>query len=90
MRYLEPQLIKMVPFAGLTTFFLLLGCTFAQPPPDFPGTETPYRVNPDGTVEPENWVGTYLYGYLECNKNFGDGAKTKIDDAYYDAWTISK
>jgi hypothetical protein len=67
-------------------------------PPDFPGTETPYRVIPTrsdapaetGTAGATNSLGTYLYSYNECNKNFGAGAKGKIDDAYYDAWTMTK
>lgn len=80
----------MVLLAALTTFFLLLRYTSAAPPADFPGDETPYRVTPTGTVSPDNILGTYLYKYLDCNKNFGEGAKGKIDDAYYDAWLISK
>jgi len=88
----------MVLLVALTTFFLLLRYTSAAPPADFPGDETPYRVTPTGTdapqatgtVSPDNIVGTYIYGYLDCNKNFGPGAKGKIDDAYYDAWLISK
>ncbi|KGO76305.1 Fibronectin, type III [Penicillium italicum] len=67
--------------AGLTTFFLLLRYTSADLPPDFPGDETPYRVIPTGTVKPANLTGTYLYAYLECDKNFGPGAKGQIDDA---------
>jgi hypothetical protein len=75
----------------LVTLLSLLHCTSAAPPADFPGDETPYRVIPDGTVvSPDNIVGTYLYKYLDCNKNFGGGAKGKIDDAYYDAWLVSK
>jgi hypothetical protein len=80
----------MVLLTALITFFLLLRYTSAEPPTDFPGDETPYRVTPTDTVSPENFVGTYLYRYLDCTKNFGPGAKGKIDDAYYDAWLISK
>lgn len=62
-----------------------------ETPPDFPGAETPYRVVPTGTdAGALNKVGTYLYGYNGCKKYFGSGAKGKIDDAYYDAWLISK
>jgi hypothetical protein len=72
------------------------GTPTAQPP-DFPGSETPYQVIPTGTdippgetgVSGQNKVGTFLYSYNDCNKNFGDGAKGKIDDGYYDAWRIS-
>jgi hypothetical protein len=76
----------MVPLAVLTTFLLLLRCTSAADlPADFPGDESPYRVIPTGTdvpqptgdVGPDNAFGTYLYKYLDCNKNFGDGARTK-------------
>lgn len=80
----------MVLLAALTTLFLLLRYTSAEPPADFPGDETPYQVTPTGTVSPDNLIGTSLYKYLDCNKNFGPGAKGKIDDAYYDAWLISK
>ncbi|KAJ0414504.1 Spherulation-specific family 4-domain-containing protein [Aspergillus carlsbadensis] len=80
----------MVLPAALTAFALLLGYTSAaDPPADYPGDETPYRVIPTGTVDPDNFLGTYLYGYNECNKIFGSGAKGKIDDAYYDAWVIT-
>jgi heat shock protein HslJ len=80
----------MVLLAALTAF-LLIHSASAEPPADFPGDETPYRVIPTGTeVEPDNILGTYLYGYKDCNKIFGSGAKKKIDDAYYDAWLISK
>jgi hypothetical protein len=88
----------MARLAAITTFFLLLRYTSAAPPADFPGDETPYRVTPTGTdapqatgkVSPNNVFGTYLYSYLDCNKTFGEGAKDKIDGAYYDAWLISK
>lgn len=91
----------MARLAGLTTticFSVHCLITAAQAPPDFPGTVTPYQVIPTGTdaptptdtATPANLVGTYLYGYIDCQKNFGNGAKTKIDDAYYDAWLISK
>lgn len=81
----------MVLPAALTALALLLGYTSAaDPPADFPGDETPYRVIPTGTVGPDNAMGTYLYGYNGCNEFFGKGAKGKIDDAYYDAWLITK
>ena len=83
-----------------TTTFFLLQCFLvaAQPPADYPGTETPYQVIPTGTdapaatgtVTPENVLGTFLYSYNDRTTNFGSGAKGKIDDAYYDAWLISK
>ncbi|BCR95354.1 uncharacterized protein AKAW2_20294S [Aspergillus luchuensis] len=80
----------MVLPAALTALALLLGYTSAaDPPADFPGDETPYRVIPTGTVGPDNAMGTYLYGYNGCNEFFGKGAKGKIDDAYYDAWLIT-
>jgi len=75
----------MILLAALTALFLLLRYTLAEPPADFPGDETPYRVTPTDTVSSENWMGTYLYKYLDCKKNFGPGAKGKLDDAYYDA-----
>ncbi|KAH7413490.1 hypothetical protein BKA64DRAFT_771606 [Cadophora sp. MPI-SDFR-AT-0126] len=76
----------MALLSGFTTFFvLLLNYTSAEQPPNFSGDETPYRVVPTGTVSPENILGTWLYGYRDCNKNF-NGAKGKIDDAFYDAW----
>ncbi|KAJ5951404.1 uncharacterized protein N7479_009817 [Penicillium vulpinum] len=71
------------------TIFLLPCYTLAAPPADFPGDETPYRVTPTGTVSPDYFFGTFLYKYLDCNKNFGPGAKDKIDEAYHDAWLIS-
>ena len=37
-----------------------------------------------------NKVGTILYLYDKCKENFGPGAKGKIDQAYYDAWILSK
>ncbi|KAE8409216.1 hypothetical protein BDV37DRAFT_109732 [Aspergillus pseudonomiae] len=80
----------MVLPAALATIFLLLRCTLTEPPVDFPGDETPYRVIPTGTVSPNNIRATYLYGYVDCNKSFGSGAKGKLNDAYYDAWLISK
>lgn len=66
-------------------------------PPDL-GDETPYQVIPTGadapqatgTVLPQNIIGTRLYGYRKCKENFGGGAKGKINDAYYDAWLLSK
>lgn len=68
-------------------------------PVDFSGEEAPYLVIPTGTdippgssrtdVSTQNSIGTWLYGYTGCKKVFGDGAKGKIDDAYYDAWLIS-
>ncbi|KAB8276872.1 hypothetical protein BDV30DRAFT_235120 [Aspergillus minisclerotigenes] len=84
----------MILPAALATFFLLLRCTSAEPPADFPDNETPYRVIPTGTdapdatgtVSPNNIRGTYLYGYVGCEQF--KGAKGKIDDAYYDAWLI--
>lgn len=95
----------MFLLSTLATFSLVLRCISAQlsvsvaQPPDFPGTETPYQVTPTGTDIPaatssdaatNNKVGTFLYAYTDCNKNFGDGAKGKIDDSYYDAWVMSK
>jgi hypothetical protein len=87
----------MVLLAAFTTFFLLLSCTSAATPPDL-GDEAPYQVIPTGTdapqatgtVSPKNLIGTRLYGYVDCKENFGGGAKGKIDDAYYDAWLLSK
>ncbi|KAH8589906.1 Spherulation-specific family 4-domain-containing protein [Bisporella sp. PMI_857] len=88
----------MVLVTALTTFFLLQRSTSAAQPPDFPGTETPYQVTPTGTdvpaatgtdVAPANKLGTLLYAYVDCNKNFGSKAKSKIDGAYYDAWLTS-
>ena len=84
------QPVNMPLLIALTTSFLLLRYTSAAPPAGFPGDETPYRVIPTGTVSPDNILGTWLYGYIGCKKNFGEGAKGKIDDAYYDAWLISK
>lgn len=63
-------------------------------PSDFPGSETPYQVTPTGVDAPvatvNNKVGTFLYLYYKCKENFGPGAKGKIDQAYYDAWILSK
>jgi hypothetical protein len=60
------------------------------PPEGFPGSETPYRVTPSGGADASNAAGTNLWGYDGCKKEFGDGAKTKIDEAYYDAWVMTK
>tara|TARA_R110002060_G_scaffold34653_1_gene45508 strand:- start:1733 stop:1975 length:243 start_codon:yes stop_codon:yes gene_type:complete len=80
----------MALLSGFTAFVvLLLSYTSAEQPPNFSGDEIPYRVIPTGTVSPENLLGTWLYGYRECSKNF-NGAKGKIDDAFYDAWVMSK
>jgi hypothetical protein len=92
------QPVNMALLIALTTSFLLLRYTSAAPPAGFPGDETPYRVIPNGvdapqatnTVSPDNILGTWLYGYEGCKDNFGDGARGKIDAAYYDAWLISK
>ena len=82
--------VKMALLSGFTAFVvLLLSYTSAEQPPNFSGDEIPYRVIPTGTVSPENLLGTWLYGYRECSKNF-NGAKGKIDDAFYDAWVMSK
>lgn len=68
-------------------------------PADFSGDDSPYQVVPTGTdIPPEssssdlsaqNKLGTWLYGYTDCKKVFGSGAKGKIDGAYYDAWLMS-
>lgn len=68
-------------------------------PADFSGEDTPYQVIPSGTDIPPgssstdvsalNKLGTWLYGYTDCQKVFGSGAKGKIDGAYYDAWVMS-
>ena len=67
-------------------------------PSDDSGDEPPYYLTPTGTDIPpgptgnantQNKVGTHLYGYTDCKKIFGGGAKGKIDGAYYDAWVIS-
>ncbi|KAL4981834.1 hypothetical protein BDW68DRAFT_192642 [Aspergillus falconensis] len=81
----------MVRLTGLATFFVLLCCTpAADLPANLLGEEAPYRVIPDGVeVEPDNLMGTWLTKYVGCEKKFGAGAKGKIDEAYYDAWTIS-
>ena len=84
------------------TISLLLRCTIAQEsasptvqPADFSGDDTPYQVVPTGTDIPPgdvsalNKLGTWLYGYNDCKKVFGSGAKGKIDGAYYDAWVMS-
>ncbi|KAE8150838.1 hypothetical protein BDV25DRAFT_139433 [Aspergillus avenaceus] len=78
----------MVLLAAFATLLLIRYTSAA--PADFPGDETPYRVIPKGTVSPDIGIGTWLYGYLDCDKNFGNGAKGNIDEAYYDAWLISK
>jgi hypothetical protein len=88
--YALMQPVNMILLAALTTFFLLLRYTSAAPPAGFPGDETPYRVTPTGTVSPDNLMGTYLWLYKDCNKNFGGGAKDKIDQAFEDAYQISK
>lgn len=77
-------------FTWFTLCYLLFGgSTLAQLPPDFPGDEEPYQVIPIGTVETENLFGTFLYGYKDCGKNFL-GARDKINQAYYDAYTMSR
>jgi hypothetical protein len=59
-------------------------------PEGFPGSETPYRITPPDGVDASNVLGTYLWGYDRCNEEFDAGAKGKIDEAYYDAWVMTK
>jgi hypothetical protein len=55
-------------------------------PPDFPDTETPYRVTPTDANGAEatslNALGTYLYKYTDCSKRFGAGAVGKINQSW--------
>ena len=89
--------------SAFAMIFLLLPYTSAQEsaspavqPADFSGDDTPYQIVlngtdiPHGNVSALNKLGTWLYGYTDCKKVFGKGAKGKIDGAYYDAWIMLK
>ncbi|KAB8067105.1 Spherulation-specific family 4-domain-containing protein [Aspergillus leporis] len=67
----------MVLPAALATFFILLRCTSAEPPADFLGDETPYRVIPTGTDAPDT-TGTASPNNIRGTPN------PRVDDLWID------
>lgn len=91
--------ILIASYLGLQCIIAQEAANPTVQPTNFLGEDTPYQVIPSSAdiapdssstdVSTQNVRGTWLYGYTGCKKVFGDGAKAKIDNAYYDAWLMS-
>lgn len=80
----------------LLSLILLLSRISAQDntPDDAYASGAPYAINQSDAsandVSANNRVATFLYGYNDCIKVFGDKAKDIINEAYLDAYYLSK
>lgn len=79
----------------LALTLLLAGISAQAPQPDdFYGPDAPYAINQSdpsaNDVSADNRRATFLYGYNKCIEFYGDNAKAQIDEAYLDAYYMSK
>ena len=72
--------------------FFVLRCTLAKDilspsaqPPDFSGEATPFNL----AYLFEDATSAYLYGYYGCTDFIGSGAKSQIDNSYYEAAIVA-